>query len=99
MRSARSVCAAAVALGLTALALADDATTTTTAPTAAVTEQSTTVTGTVPDLRGRWLVLAQLGLPDSAKKTIPTVWDVTRENGELVLHERFVVLPDAQTKA
>jgi len=70
----------------------------TTEPRAPITH-TTTVEGTLPDLEGRWLLLASLGLGQSAKRILPSVIDVRRVDGKLELRERHVVLPAAQNEA
>jgi hypothetical protein len=60
---------------------------------------TTTVEGTLPDLEGRWLLLASLGLGQSAKRILPSVFDVRRSDGTLEVRERDVVLPAAQKEA
>jgi len=67
-------------------------------PRAAITH-TTTVEGTLPDLEGRWLLLASLGLGQSAKRILPSVFDVRRSDGKLEVRERHVVLPAAQQEA
>src|SRR5262249_25527921 len=57
--------------------------------------QETKVTGTVPDLTGRWILVASLGR-GGGNRTTTSAWDVTRAEGGLQIHERFVVLPAAQ---
>src|SRR6185369_16116903 len=57
---------------------------------------TTTVEGTLPDLEGRWLLLASLGLGQSAKRILPSVFDVRRSDGNLEVRERHVVLPPEQ---
>src|SRR5512140_1865530 len=59
-------------------------------------EQTTTVTGTAPDLLGRWLMLPMVGVAGGALRVVPSVWDVHLKDGQLELAERLVVLPDAQ---
>jgi hypothetical protein len=67
-------------------------------PRAPITH-TTTVEGTLPDLEGRWLLLASLGLGQSAKRLLPSVFDVRRSDGTLEVRERHVVLPAAQQEA
>jgi hypothetical protein len=63
-------------------------------PRAPITH-TTTVEGTLPDLEGRWLMVASLGLGQS----VPSVFDVRRSDGKLEVRERHVVLPAAQNEA
>jgi hypothetical protein len=72
--------------------------TATTEPRAPIAH-TTTVEGTLPDLEGRWLLLASLGLGQSAKRILPSVVDVRRVDGALEVRERHVVLPAAQNEA
>jgi hypothetical protein len=61
--------------------------------------QQTTVRGTVPDLVGRWLVLAEIRTPGGAARVIPLFWEVTRgDDGQLDVNTRFVQLPPALQK-
>jgi hypothetical protein len=76
----------------------DAAPTSTTVPAAAPTH-TTTVEGTAPKLEGRWLLLANVGLAQGAKRIIPSVFDVRRRDGNLELRERHIVLPPAQNEA
>lgn len=76
----------------------DEPTTSTTVPRAPVTHE-TTVEGTPPDLEGRWLLLASVGLGQSAKRILPSVLDVRRSDGKLEIRERHIVLPAAQNEA
>ncbi len=61
--------------------------------------QTTIVEGTVPDLEGRWLLLASLGVAQGAKRIVPSALDVRRSDGKLEIRERHVVLPPAQNEA
>jgi len=67
-------------------------------PRAPITH-TTTVDGTLPDLEGRWLLLASLGLGQSAKRLLPSAIDVRRSDGALEVRERHIVLPTAQQEA
>jgi hypothetical protein len=67
-------------------------------PRAPITHQ-TSVEGTLPDLEGRWLLLANIGLGASAKRIIPSAIDVRRSDGALEVRERHIVLPAAQNEA
>ncbi len=58
--------------------------------------QTTEVQGTVPDLRGRWLILVRLGTSaDQPAVITPRFWDVALEGGHPRVEERFVALPTA----
>jgi hypothetical protein len=52
---------------------------------------STTTRGTVPDLRGRWLVVAQVGLKGNQGASVPITlgWDVTTKDGKPQLEVRY----------
>ena len=76
----------------------DAAPTSTTVPGSSPTH-TTTVEGTAPKLEGRWLLLANVGLAQGAKRIIPSVFDVRRRDGNLELRERHIVLPPAQNEA
>ena len=43
--------------------------------------QSTTLEGTVPDLEGRWLLVATSALAQSSKRTLVSVFDNRRTDG------------------
>jgi hypothetical protein len=72
------------------------ATTTTTRPPL---EQTTTVEGSAPAIEGHWLVLAAVGIGTSAKRVIPSVFDISTKDGKLEIRERHIVLPPAQNEA
>lgn len=56
--------------------------------------QTTELQGTVPDLRGRWLVVLRLGTAaDQPAIFIPRFWDVEGTAAEPRVLERFVRLP------
>lgn len=57
---------------------------------------TTSVQGTVPDLTGRWFVVANVGLPNSPG-TIPItlLWEVTSVDGKPHLTQRWGGLPPA----
>lgn len=58
--------------------------------------QTTEVQGSVPDLRGRWLVLLRLGTAaDQPAILIPRFWEVDETGGGPRVLERFVRLPAA----
>jgi hypothetical protein len=62
--------------------------------------QKTIVRGTVPaDLPGRWMAVGWVELPGDRDRTVPSLWEVTRENGQPVLTVRFAQLPPELTKA
>ena len=74
--------------------------TTVPAPTSpAAIEHQTTVRGTLPDLEGRWLLLARVGVGESPQRLLASGIDVTRKHGALQLRERHLVLPPAQQAA
>ncbi|HEV7733811.1 MAG TPA: hypothetical protein VGR62_16700 [Candidatus Binatia bacterium] len=79
-----------VALCLTpALALlADETASPPPAPT-----QSTVIEGTVPDLAGHWLVVADLVLPQDSHLNVAHFWDVTIVDGKPSIESRQVGLP------
>jgi hypothetical protein len=78
---------------------AEDAAPPTTSTTRPPLEQTTTVDGTAPAIEGRWLVLASVGIGQSAKRVIPSVLDISTKDGTLEVRERHVVLPPAQNEA
>src|SRR5262245_1651375 len=62
--------------------------------------QKTVVRGTVPaDLTGRWMAVGWVDLPGDRDRTVPSLWEVTRESGQLVLTVRYAELPSELTKA
>ena len=61
--------------------------------------QTTTVEGSVPDLDGRWLLLASVALGESAKRTLASVFDIGHAQGKVDVRERHVILPEAQNAA
>ena len=73
--------------------------TTATAP-AGPPVQETVVRGTVPaDLVGRWMAVGWVELPGDRARTVPSLWEVKREDGKLVLKILFTALPAELTKA
>ncbi len=68
--------------------------TTSPAPVAAP-EQTTTIQGTVPDLAGRWLVLAEVVMAQGGPGglAIPQLWEVTAADGKPAVTVRQVKLP------
>src|SRR5262249_10831477 len=101
MRTATVALGLLVALAGVARLRAEEApapSTSTTTPRAPITH-TTTVEGTVPNLEGRWLLLASAGLGQSAKRLLPSVIDVRRSDGALEIRERHIVLPPAQNEA
>jgi hypothetical protein len=60
-------------------------------------EQTTEIVGTVPDLAGRWLIVARIEVaPQSAlAATTTALWDVTMADGKPVVTLRQVDLPQA----
>ena len=69
------------------------------APPAVAITQTTTINGTAPELEGRWLVLPAVGVSQGAKRLVPSVWEVTRVDGKMEIHERLVIFPPAQAEA
>jgi hypothetical protein len=61
--------------------------------------QKTAVRGTVPDWTGRWMSVGWIELPGERARTVPSLWEVTREHGQLVLTVRFAQLPPELTKS
>src|SRR4029450_9471596 len=61
--------------------------------------QETHVTGTPPDLEGRWLSVAWIEKPDGTSTSLPALWEITAQDGKPVLTHRFVSLPPAQNDA
>jgi hypothetical protein len=61
--------------------------------------QETQVTGTPPDLGGRWLSLAWIEKPDGTSTSLPALWEIIAQDGKPVLTHRFVSLPSAQNDA
>ncbi len=61
-------------------------------PTPALT-QTTKVEGTVPDLAGRWLLVADLVLPQDSHLNVAHFWDVTMVDGKPQIDSRQVGLP------
>jgi hypothetical protein len=62
-------------------------------------EHATEVQGTLPDLVGRWLMVATVSVGSGPKHIIASVFDVTRKDGQPEVVERHVVLPKAQNDA
>jgi len=71
------------------------------APAGAPPPSTTEVKGTVPDLTGRWFVVAQLTVPKSEQPValISSFWDVTAAEGKTTLTVRFVHPPQQITDA
>jgi len=86
---------------LTARASAADDAATTAAPPAGEPPpvQETTVHGTLPDLNGRWLMVATLELPQGGKNTLVSLWEVATRDGQPLLTQRFTELPAPQKAA
>ena len=61
--------------------------------------QTTTVEGTLPDLQGRWILVATVGLGQSPKRTLASLFEIGRREGTLEVRERHVVLPAPQDAA
>lgn len=72
-------------------------TTTTTVPEPPA--HTTTIEGTLPDLEGRWLLIATVAIGESAKRTLVSVLDIRRGDGKLEVRERHVILPAVQNAA
>ena len=97
MRMAVSLLAFLVSLAGAAIGAPEE--TAETAP-AGPPEQKTVVRGSVPaDLVGRWMAVGWIELPGDRARTVPSLWEVKRENGQLVLSVRFAALPPELTKA
>jgi len=58
-------------------------------------EQITQVTGTVPDLAGRWLVVSrvEIGASSALATSTTALWDVTKDGGKLSVTLRQADLP------
>jgi len=62
--------------------------------------QKTVVRGSVPgDLPGRWMAVGWVEVPENRARTAPSLWEVKREGGQLVLTIRFAELPPGLTKS
>jgi hypothetical protein len=96
MRSALAPWLLLLALVAPGVRAADEA-----APTEAPAPSTTEVKGTVPDLAGRWFVVAQLTVPkaDTPVAIISSFWDVTTTGGKMNLTVRFVHPPQQITDA
>ena len=95
----KATVAAAFAVGLATIARVYGQEASTTTSTTQPMVQSTTADGTLPELEGRWLLLASVGIGTSAKRTLPSAFDVSRVDGKLEVRERHIVLPPAQSEA
>lgn len=63
-------------------------------------KEHTTVRGTLPsDLAGRWMVVGWIDIPGGRSRTVAALWEIKEDGGQLVLVNRFAVLPQAQTDA
>ena len=64
-------------------------------------EETTRIEGTVPDLTGRWLAVAEIALPDGGGKAIPApqLWEVRAEGGKTTLSPRDGRLPQPLSAA
>ncbi|MFN8543555.1 MAG: hypothetical protein U0807_05050 [Candidatus Binatia bacterium] len=63
-------------------------------------QQTTTERGTVSaNLVGRWLAVGYVRNGESGERTIPTLFEIARRDGKLVLEMRFADLPAAQKSA
>jgi hypothetical protein len=61
--------------------------------------QETVISGTPPDLGGRWLSVAWIEKPSGTSASLPALWEITAQDGKPVLTHRFVSLPSAQSDA
>jgi hypothetical protein len=61
--------------------------------------QETLISGTPPDLGGRWLSVAWIEKPSGTSASLPALWEITAQDGKPVLTHRFVSLPSAQNDA
>jgi hypothetical protein len=97
----KAMVALALAIGLVGIARVrgEDTPSTTTTTVPAPPTQTTTVEGSVPDLDGRWLLLASVALGESAKRTLASVFDIGHADGKVEIRERHVILPAAQNAA
>jgi hypothetical protein len=85
---------------LTGAAIAAPETTTTETTPTGPPVQETVVRGTVPgELVGRWMAVGWVELPGERDRTVPSLWEVTRKDGQLVLTIRFAGLPPELAKA
>lgn len=102
-RTAASVVAVLLAaLVVAAQEPAPPTTTTTAAPDAAEEplKQATEVVGTVPDLTGRWFVVADLAFQKNpARILVPGFWEVTKVDGKLDVQLRQVAVPPSVAPA
>src|SRR5262249_28386463 len=64
-------------------------------PAEAPPQQTTQVAGTLPDLVGRWLVVARIEIPNRAElgSTIASLWDVSAPGGKVTVTVQQVELP------
>jgi hypothetical protein len=97
----RRVATIALVLALAAVVRSDEPAppTTTTTLVRPPLEQTTEVQGTLPDLVGRWLMLASVSVGSGPKHIIGSVFEIARNDGKLEVVERHVVLPKAQNDA
>jgi hypothetical protein len=97
----KTMIALALGVGLAGIARVhgEEAPPTTTTTVPAPLTQTTTVEGSVPDLGGRWLLLATVALGESAKRTLTSVFDIGHTEGKVEIRERHVILPEAQNAA
>lgn len=88
MRRLRSVVFVVLCLTPALALLADE-------PPATTITQTSESLGTVPSLDGRWLVLADLALPENHHLNVPHFWDVKTVDGKVQIDDRQVTLPPA----
>jgi hypothetical protein len=98
MRRSLFALLAALAVTVGRVAAEDGSPTTTTIPEPPP-EQQTTVAGTVPDLRGRWLAVCWLNLPANQVRTVTGAWDIGERDGRQDLAVHYVHLPTAEDAA
>ncbi len=73
--------------------------TTTTLPPQPPAEYKTTVKGTVPDLTGRWVAVSSLEIPGGGVRTMVTLLEVGRRDGQPDVRMPYVHLPTEQNTA
>jgi hypothetical protein len=59
--------------------------------------EETRVTGVLPGLEGRWLLLTTLGT--GGHRSAASLWELTSADGRIVLHEHLADLPEPQRAA
>jgi hypothetical protein len=98
MRRAVATLAVVVLLGGAGVVRHSRSQTTTPVAASGAPAQRTTTAGTVSSLEGRWLAVTTVGMAAGAHRSSASLWEVTRGADGLVLHERHVVLPDAERR-